>query len=39
VDALRIGKKPVITKGKDFKALLQTQLYPIGYEEEQLMMW
>jgi hypothetical protein len=39
VDALRIGKKPMVMKWEDFKALLKSQFYPIGYEEEQLMKW
>jgi hypothetical protein len=37
VDALRIGNKPIVTKREAFKALLKSQFYPIGYEEEQLM--
>jgi hypothetical protein len=24
---------------EDFKALLKSQFYPIGYKEEQLMKW
>jgi hypothetical protein len=39
VDALRIGKNPMVTKWEDFKALLKSQFYPIGYKEEQLMKW
>jgi len=34
VDALWIGKKPMVMKWKDFKALLKSQLYTIHYEEE-----
>jgi hypothetical protein len=39
VDALRIGKNPMVMKWEDFKALLKSQFYPIGYEEEKLMKW
>jgi hypothetical protein len=39
VDALRIGKRPMVMKWEDFKALLKSQFYPIGYEEEKLMKW
>jgi hypothetical protein len=39
VDALRIGKKPMVMKWEDFKELLKSQFYPIGYEEEHIMKW
>jgi hypothetical protein len=39
VDALSIGKKPMIMKWEDFEALLNPQFYLIGYEEEQLIKW
>ena len=39
VDVQRIGKKPMVMKWDDFKALLKSQFNPIGYEEEQLMKW
>jgi hypothetical protein len=38
-DALRIGKHPMVTKWEDFKELLNSKFYPIGYEEEKLMKW
>jgi hypothetical protein len=39
VHALRMGTNPMVIKWKDFKELLKSQFYLIGYEEEQLMKW
>jgi hypothetical protein len=39
VDALRLGKKPMVMKWEDFKALLKLPFYPICYKGEQLMKW
>jgi hypothetical protein len=39
VNALKMGKSPMVMKWEDFKALLKSQFYPIGYEDEQLMKW
>jgi hypothetical protein len=36
---LMIGSKPMIMKWEDFNAVLKSQFYPIGYEEDKLMKW
>ena len=37
MDALRIGKSPIVMKWEDFNLLLKSQFYPIGYKEEKLI--
>jgi hypothetical protein len=37
VDSLRIGKNPLVMKWDDFKELLKSKFYPMGYKEEELM--
>jgi hypothetical protein len=39
VDALRIGKNPMVMKSMEFKELMKSQFYPIGSIEEQIMKW
>ena len=39
MDALRIGKTPILMKWEDFNLLLKSHFYPIGYEEEKLIKW
>ena len=39
MDALRIGKSPIVMKWEDFNLLLKSQFYPIGHKEEKLIKW
>ena len=36
---LRLEGDPPVTKCEDFKTLIQSQFYPIGYVEDQWICW
>lgn len=37
--AKRLGNEPLVTKWEVFTDMIQSQLYPIGYEEEKKISW
>jgi hypothetical protein len=39
METLRLEGDPPVTKWEDFKTLIKSQFYPIGYVEDQWIHW
>jgi hypothetical protein len=39
METLRLEGDPLVTKWEDFKTLIKSQFYPIGYVEDQWIHW
>ncbi len=39
METLRLEGEPLVTKWEDFKTLIKSQCYPIGYVEGQWIRW
>jgi hypothetical protein len=39
METLRLEGDPLVTRWEDFKTLIKSQFYPIGYVEDQWIWW
>ena len=39
METLRLEGEPLVTKWEDFKTLIKSQFYPIGYMEDEWIQW
>jgi hypothetical protein len=39
METLRMESDPLVTRWEEFKTIIKSQLYPIGYVEDQWIRW